>query len=77
MLTKEKLKNIHKLSLFEVKQIYYECEEVLGLSDLETSSKALGVSKRRIYQLMNKSNSITIGKHKFPCINLIIDKQKL
>jgi predicted DNA-binding transcriptional regulator AlpA len=70
MLSQEKLNNIHKLKSEEILQIFHECEEYLGLVDMEESEKILGISKRRVYQLMNQNNSIEIGKHKFPCINL-------
>jgi len=70
MLSQDKLNNIHKLKHEEILQIFHECEEVLGIVDLEESKKALGIGKRRIYQLMNENNSIKIGRHKFPCINL-------
>jgi hypothetical protein len=75
MLTQEKLNNIHKLKLDEIFQIFHECEEALGIIDLEDSSKILGIGKRRIYQLMNDSNSIKIGRHKFPCINILINNK--
>lgn len=71
MLTQEKLNNIHKLPLSEVKQILNECEEALGVTDMETASNVLGIGKRRVYQLMNEGNSISIGSHKFICINLL------
>ena len=71
MLQQEKLNNIHKLKNEEVLQILHECVEALGLVDMETATMALGVSKRRIYQLMNDNNSLVAGKHKLPLINLI------
>jgi predicted DNA-binding transcriptional regulator AlpA len=72
MLPQEKLNNIHKLKLEEVLQIFHECEEALGIVDIDEASKILCISKRRIYQLMTDKNSIEIGIHKFPCINLLI-----
>lgn len=70
MLSEDKLNNIHKLNPKEVLQIFHECEEYLGLVSISEASHILGRSKRRIYQLMNDSNTIIIGIHKFLCINL-------
>lgn len=72
MIAKEKLNNLHKLDLTDIGLIFLECEEALGLVDVETASIILGVSKRRVYQMMNDKNSISIGRHKFPCINLMV-----
>ena len=72
MLSEDKLNNIHKLKPDEIVQIFHECEEALGLVDLTDSSNILGISKRRVYQLLNNKNSLVIGKHKFPFINLMI-----
>jgi hypothetical protein len=72
MLTPEKLNNIHKLNPDEVRQIFLECVEYWGLEDMDTAEKLLGISKRRIYQKMNENNSISIGRHKLPCINLML-----
>jgi hypothetical protein len=71
MLSEDKLNNIHKLELEEILQIFHECKIALGLEDMENASKALGVSKRRLYQLMDYNNSIQIGCHKLPLVNLI------
>jgi len=70
MLTEKKLNGIHRLEPTEVLQIFLECEIALGIVDLFEAEKILCISKRRIYQKMSKSNSVQIGKHKFPCINL-------
>jgi len=72
MLSREKLNNIHRLELEEIKQIFHECVEALGLVDIETASMLLCVSKRRVYQLMNNNNSITVSRHKLPLINLML-----
>lgn len=72
MITQEKLNNLHKLSKDDVLQIFHECEEILGLIDVTKASELLNISKRRIYQLMDKNNSIEIGSHKLPCLNLMI-----
>ena len=71
MLSQDKLNNIHKLKSEEIIQIFHECEEALGLVDMESASLALGLSKRRLYQLMDEKNSIQIGCHKLPLVNLI------
>jgi len=72
MISREKLNNIHKLSLEEVKQILYECIEALGLSDINEAKEALGISRGRIYQKMNENNSLQLGIHKLPMINLML-----
>lgn len=74
MLSQDKLNNIHKLKQDEILQIFHECEEALGLVDIEDASHILAIRKRRVYQLMNDSNSIKIGRHKFPLINILIKK---
>jgi hypothetical protein len=71
MLTQDKLNNIHKLNPEEILQILHECEEALGLVDISEASNILCLSKRRIYQKLNPANSIKIGNHIFPCINLL------
>ena len=75
MLSQDKLNNIHKLKQDEILQIFHECEEALGLVDIEDAAHILAISKRRIYQLMTDKNSIKIGRHKFPLINILIKKQ--
>lgn len=72
MISREKLNNIHKLESHEILQIFHECEEALGLSDMDTASMVLGISKRRIYQLMNNDNSLKVGIHRMSFINLMI-----
>jgi hypothetical protein len=72
MLTQEKLNNIHRLNPEEVMQILHECEEYLGIVDMDQAESILHISKRRIYQKMNDKNCQSIGRHKFPCINLFI-----
>jgi len=72
MITQQKLNNIHKLQPNEVLQIFHECVEYLGLSDMESAELILGKSKRRIYQLMTPKNSLFLCKHKLPFVNLLI-----
>lgn len=62
--------DLSKLTDNQVKELLYECIEVLGVADIDSARMALGVSRCRIYQLMKPENTITIGKHKFLCINL-------
>jgi hypothetical protein len=72
MIAQEKLNNLHKLKLEEVFQIFHECEEVLGLVDMGDAQNILGISKRRIYQKLTPNNSISVGKHKLPLVNLML-----
>jgi len=72
MITREKLNNLRRLPLEDILQIFHECVGALAITDMDEAQHALGISKRRIYQLMDQNNSIQIGKHKFPCINLFI-----
>lgn len=74
MIEQKKLNNIHKLELDEVLQIFHECVEALGITDLDEAKTVLSISKRRIYQIMNPTNSVNYGKHKVPCINIINKK---
>jgi predicted DNA-binding transcriptional regulator AlpA len=75
MLSQDKLNNIHKLNFDEILQIFHECEEALGLVDIEDAAHILAISKRRVYQLMKEGNYINIGKHKFPLINCFINNK--
>lgn len=67
----EKLNNIYKLKYSEIVDVLDTCIDALGLVDIQEAKTALGVSRGRIYQLMNESNTKQIGIHKFPMINLI------
>lgn len=73
MISREKLNKLHSLEQEEILQIFHECAEALGLVDMETATKLLNRSKRRIYQLMNDNNSVKIGSHKFLFINLFLN----
>ena len=72
MISREKLNKLSKLDNEELVQILDECIELLGTVDVPEAMKILCISRPRIYQKMNNKNSVKIGNHKFPCINLII-----
>ncbi|MFA5300690.1 MAG: hypothetical protein WC389_21080 [Lutibacter sp.] len=72
MITREKLNNLRRLPLEDIFQIFHECVGALAIADMDEAEHALGISKRRIYQLMNDKNSVSLGKHEFPCINLFV-----
>lgn len=72
MLTQEKLYSLRRLPDEEKLQILLECIGDLCVSDMEDSKNILILSKRRIYQKLNDKNSIKIGRHIFPCINILI-----
>lgn len=71
MLTNDKLNNIHKLNSDEVIQILHECVEYIGMADIETASRVLGISKRRLYQKLTPSNHLKLGIRIIPFINLL------
>lgn len=62
----------NKLNLNEIFELLRICADDLGLVDMENAINILGKKKRRIYQLMNENNSLEIGSHKFPLINLML-----
>jgi hypothetical protein len=74
MLTEKQKNNIHRLPFEEQLEILDICIDALGIEDIEGAKNALGVSRSRVYQLMDKKNTLKIGKHRFPCINIIIQK---
>jgi hypothetical protein len=69
MLTEVQKSNISKLSVEDLREILYICQEELGIIDIDEAKQALGVSRQRVYQLMNNNNTFKIGKHKFLMIN--------
>jgi len=71
MIQEKKLSNIYNLNYDEIKQILYTCIDALGMVDVEEAQQALGVGRQRVYQLMDNDSTVNIGKHKFPCINII------
>lgn len=55
-----------------MKKILDECIEALGVCDIETAKNIFQVHRSRVYQIMNDKNTLQIGIHKFPLINLMI-----
>jgi hypothetical protein len=74
MIAQERLYNIRKLPDEEILQILRECVSCLAVCDMTESAAILKKNKRTIYLQMTESNSITIGRHKFPIINIMIKK---
>ncbi len=68
-MTEQQKDNISKLSKEDLKELLDICIEELGVIDIQEAKLALGVSRQRIYQLMKKDNTLTIGIHKFLMIN--------
>ena len=69
MITEQQKQNIASLPIDDLIEILYICKEELGIVDVPEAMHALGVSRVRVYQLMNENNTFTIGKHKFLMIN--------
>ena len=69
MLSEKQRNNINKLDTQTCIEIMCECAERIGLVDIETYMKAMGVSRRTTYLHMDKL-CFSIGRHKFPIINI-------
>jgi hypothetical protein len=68
-MTETQKNNIANLSKEDLKELLDICIEELGVIDITEAKLALGVSRQRIYQIMNNKNTLVIGKHKFLMIN--------
>ena len=47
------ISDLNKLSRKDVRDVLYECIEILGTCDVKESQTALEVGRIRIYQIMN------------------------
>ena len=72
MVTEKQLDNVYNLPLEDIRLVLDVCIEALGVVDIQDAQKILHINRSRVYQKMNDNNSIRIGKHKYPCINLLI-----
>jgi len=72
MITEQQENNIYHLPDEDKLKILRICASALSITDMENASKILNIGKRRIYQRLNDKNSIQLGIHKFPAINLIV-----
>lgn len=70
MITEQQKNNIANLTLDDLKEILDICIDELGAADIETAMKALDINRSRVYQVMNDTNTLKIGKHKFLLINI-------
>ena len=66
------INEIYKLSASDKKKVLDNCIDDLGIVDIQTAQMLLGVNRSRIYQLMNKSNTLQVGKHKYLMVNVIL-----
>lgn len=71
MITEQQKINLYNLPTSDLQEILDICTDRLGLVDVKTACKVLEISRSGLYSKLNKRNSLQIGKHKFPCINLI------
>ena len=71
MLTKEQIRNIHKLDADTCIEIMHECAERLGVVTVDDYVKILAVKRRTAYSNIERGavKYVVIAGKKFPCIN--------
>jgi hypothetical protein len=71
MLTKEQIRNIHKLDPDTCIEIMHECAERLGVATADEYADILCLKRRTVYANLERGaiKHVVIGGKKFPCIN--------
>ena len=71
MLTKEQIRNIHKLDADTCIEIMHECAEKLGVATPDQYADILCLKRRTVYANLERGaiKHVVIGGKKFPCIN--------
>ena len=69
------INEIYKLSDCDKKKVLDNCIDDLGIVDVQTAMQLLSVNRSRIYQIMNKNNTMNLGKHKYLMLNVFFNEK--